>query len=139
MKKFELKDVPLENVHVSEVKIREAKKDHAKYEEMTLSIATFGVIIPALARPWKDENNKLIPGHIELADGQQRFSISDDLKLEFLPCKIMELTDEDVQVLQMILEREHNKKFRPLPFPHFLTGYLTISRLLLIGVKNRIN
>ena len=106
MKKFELKDVPLTNVHVSEVKIREAKKNHAKYEEMTLSISTFGVMIPAVARPWEDEDGKRIPGHVELADGQQRFSILTDLKKEFLPCKIMELTDEDIQVLQMILN-EH--------------------------------
>lgn len=106
MKKFELADVPLDKVHVSEVKIREAKKDHDKYGEMTISITAYGVMVPALARPWKDENNKLIPGHVELADGQQRYSISSDLKLATLPCKIMELTDEDIQVLQMILN-EH--------------------------------
>lgn len=97
--------IKLKNLVISEVKIREVKKEHEKYQEMKLSVAKHGVVQPILARPYRDEHNKIVPNMWEITDGWQRWNVLNDLKgLEAeIPTRIMEQTDEEAQVMQSFL------------------------------------
>ncbi len=121
----ELKDIPLNQIIVHDVKIREVKKDTEDYANLRRMIATYGVQSPIHIRPFVNkETQKVVPNMWSLIDGLQRFSISQELEFKTVPALINRdaQTDEDEFAIQFVLnkgrvksnpieEREHIKKY----------------------------
>jgi ParB family chromosome partitioning protein len=76
-------------------------KDDAEMVQLTRSIADFGVLVPALARP--TENG------YELISGHRRMAACKALGLETMPVIIRDMTDEEtiIAMVDSNLQREH--------------------------------
>jgi ParB family chromosome partitioning protein len=76
-------------------------KDDAEMVQLTKSIADFGVLVPALARP--TENG------YELISGHRRMAACKELGLETMPVIIRDMTDKEaiIAMVDSNLQREH--------------------------------
>jgi ParB family chromosome partitioning protein len=76
-------------------------KDDAEMAELIKSIADFGVLVPALARP--TENG------YELISGHRRMAACKELGLETMPVIIRDMTDKEaiIAMVDSNLQREH--------------------------------
>jgi ParB family chromosome partitioning protein len=76
-------------------------KDDAEMVQLTKSIADFGVLVPALARPTKN-------GY-ELISGHRRMAACKELGMETMPVIIRSMTDEEaiIAMVDSNLQREH--------------------------------
>jgi ParB family chromosome partitioning protein len=76
-------------------------KDDAEMVQLTRSIADFGVLVPALARP--TENG------YELISGHRRMAACKALGMETMPVIIRDMTDEEtiIAMVDSNLQREH--------------------------------
>jgi ParB family chromosome partitioning protein len=76
-------------------------KDDAEMVQLTKSIADFGVLVPALARPTGN-------GY-ELISGHRRMTACNALGMETMPVIIRDMTDEEaiIAMVDSNLQREH--------------------------------
>lgn len=89
----------LRNLRVSElrrcpIQLRPVRKETVDYMMLKDSIRALGILQPLLVRPVND-------GH-EVVAGNNRFECAIDLRFEEVPCLIRELSDEQVEDLQVV-------------------------------------
>lgn len=100
----EFQDVMIADIHVSP-QVRKTF-DQAALDELAASIREHGVIQPLIVRP-------VDPAGFELVAGERRLRASKLAGLAWVPCRVMELTDQQAAKLQL-LENLQRKDLDPI-------------------------
>jgi hypothetical protein len=77
------------------IQLRTVKKDTLDYMILKEAIRAHGILTPLVVRPTSD-------GY-EVVDGMRRLEVALDERMDAVPCNIKELTDGDVDAVQLIL------------------------------------
>lgn len=71
------------------------KMDAFMYARAMESIKEYGFVDPVTARPWK--------GKLQIIDGEHRWKVASDLKLDLIPIFVIELDDKKAKKLTILL------------------------------------
>ena len=96
-----LLNIPLKDLSPPTILFRSLQKN-VEFQELVESIKTDGVLQPILVRPTEE-------GY-EVVEGNHRFHAAKINNLETIPCKVKELTDDEVMLLQL---KAHAVRPRP--------------------------
>lgn len=91
----ERKEIKVELIDVDNIAIRPAKVDTAEFQGLMADIANRGISQNLEVRPSK------VSGRYTLVDGLQRFTAAQRLKLETVPCVIVDVDDITAMTRQM--------------------------------------
>lgn len=106
----ELKMVPVKQIHLSKLALRDAQTSNERFTKLMESIATVGLGKSPVGRMLAEDHSARQEGFIyELCDGAQRTKACEKLGIETIPFVIAELTDEQMPLLQIHLN-EHTVK-----------------------------
>ena len=100
------------NLHLNQLRrcpaqLRTVKKETLDYMMLRDSIRDVGILMPLLVRP--------ADGGYEVVAGSHRFEIACDLRIDPVPCNVRELTDAQVDVVQVI-ENANNVETTPVEY-----------------------
>ena len=90
--------IDIEKLVRCSIQLRTVKKDTLEYVTLRDAIRAYGIITPLIVRPASDR--------FEVVDGARRLEIALDERLTALVCNVVELTDEEVEVRQVLLNFE---------------------------------
>ena len=112
-------------------------------EELARSIRDHGLINPITVRPVYEENpsNKSLPPgilHYEVVAGNRRFKAAQIADMEFVPCIVRELTDDQVLDIQ-IDENLHRQDVPPLEEADAFKSLLDAKRISINELAARLN
>lgn len=93
---YKLVHLRLDQIRRCPIQLRKVQKETMKYMMLRDSIRDVGVLMPILVRPAGD--------CFEVVAGNHRFECSLDLRLEAIPCIVRDMTDAQVDDLQVIEE-----------------------------------
>ena len=97
----EMKDIPIAQIKVSEIALREGQRGKEEYLTLLESVRRFGVLQSILVREIKDP----ISGAVSygLIDGCQRYTASLDAGKATIPCRIVNFDDAEALEAQIML------------------------------------
>ncbi len=130
-----LERIPLDQIRVNPVALRDADRTSEGFKELTDSIRNEGVITPVSVREKTSETDQK---RYELIDGLQRFTASLEANLPDIPAQILNREDSEVLLAQVIANAQKIETkpteyakgiLRILAFHPFMTEAELASRL----------
>ena len=86
--------IPIENLRPPKMQLRPVLQHSVEYQELVDSIKVDGILQPILVR--------LLKGDVyEVIEGNWRYHASRDAGLTEMPCHVREMTDAEVEVVQL--------------------------------------
>jgi len=89
-------DIQLANIQPPKIQLRPVLRESVAYHELMDSIRKDGLLQPILVRP--------LGAGYEVVEGNWRFHACRDVGLTEIPCLVRELTDEQVEVIQLTVQ-----------------------------------
>ena len=86
-------NIDIELIKPPRIQLRPVLKGTVDYHELMDSMKKDGVLQPILVRPIGD--------HYEVVEGNWRYHAAVDIGLREIPCLVKELTDADIEVIQL--------------------------------------
>jgi ParB/RepB/Spo0J family partition protein len=121
-----LREIPLTQIRKNTAALRDVQRDTEKYVGLKASIKEQGrvlesIIVTPRVDPVTNESYYLI------VNGLQRFSASQELGFETIPCNVMEMDDDEVFVAQ-VETNLHIVDTKPVEYSEALLRYLSHHR-----------
>jgi hypothetical protein len=83
------------------IQLSTVRKETLEYTTLRESMRQYGQLVPLIVRE--------ASGRLEVVDGQARLEVALDERIGSLTCKLLELTDQEVEVIQLIVNKTTHK------------------------------